>query len=148
MSIPCAKALDRAGVEADVLDEERLSFLEAGLESLHLGPDEVGREHDVPADELRQARGDGLEAHLGIGLALGAAQVRGQDELGAAAQEVGDGGQRGFDALVVADGAVVIDGDVEVHPQEDGLALDVEVFDKPHARHLPIRRTKSTSRQE
>ena len=108
--------LGLARLESDVLEKEGLAVLEAGLQAVDFRPDDVGGHDDVPADKLGQALGYRGQAHFWIGLALGAAQVRGQHELGAAAQEIGDGGKRGLDPLVVADGPVFIQGDVEVHP--------------------------------
>ena len=59
---------------------------------------------------------------LWIWLALGAAQVRGQNHLGLVLQRVLDGGQRGNNASVVGDGlAVFSQRHVEIDADEDAL---------------------------
>ena len=46
-------------------------------------------------------------------------------------ERVFDGGQSGFDALGVGDGAGgLVLRDVEIHANEGALALQVEIFDK------------------
>ena len=49
--------------------------------------------------------------------------------------------QRGPDARVVGD-AIAVQGDIEVHPDEDALALDVEVVQRAHYRSFWTRSTQ------
>ena len=72
---------------------------------------------------LALVKADVLEA-----VALGAAEVAHEDDLGALVLEVLDRGDRGADAGVVRDDAI-LQGDVEVHAHEDALARDVGVAD-------------------
>ena len=73
------------------------------------------------AEQLGERAATGLQAHLGIGLALRPAEVRGQDDGRAPAFErVLDRRQRRADARVVADDAV-LERDVEVDADEDAL---------------------------
>ena len=77
-----------------------------------------------------EAVGDGLEAHLRVRLALGAAEVGGEDEAGALFEGVLDGGQRGVDALVGGDFlAAGGERDVEIDAHEDAFALQIEIAD-------------------
>ena len=80
-------------------------------------------------EELAEAVDDGAKAHGVDGLALGAAEVRAEDDLGFAAERVLDGGDGFADAGVVGDGAVLGEGDVEVDADEDALVGEVEVAD-------------------
>jgi hypothetical protein len=75
-------------------------------------------------EEITQVVDDGAEAHTLDGLALGAAKVRAEDDLGLAAESVLDGGKGLADAGIVADGAV-LKRDVEVDADEDALVGEV-----------------------
>ena len=118
------------GVEAEVFEEKGLAGLEVAG---HLGGDlayAVGREgyvfvfvEDV-VEEMTEVVDDGAEAHGGDGLALGAAEVRAEDDFGVAAEGVLDGGDGLADACVVGDLAV-FEGDVEVDSDEDALVGEV-----------------------
>src|SRR5581483_5466789 len=70
----------------------------------------------------------GLQAHLGIGLALGTAQVRGQDQARAVAQGIFDSGQSLTDAGVVHDAAVV-EGYIEIDAHEHTVSIEREITD-------------------
>ena len=118
------------GVEAEVFEKEGL----AGLEVVgHLGGDfayAIGGEgyvfifvEDV-VEEVTKMVHDGAEAHGGDGLALGAAEVRAEDDFGVAAERVLDGGESLADAGVVGDLAI-FEGDVEVDSDEDALVGEV-----------------------
>jgi hypothetical protein len=65
----------------------------------------VGLEHGG-AQQLGEAGDNGGQAELVLGALLGAAQVGGQQHLGAVVDQVLEGGHRGANAGVVADGAV------------------------------------------
>ncbi len=96
-------------VEAEVFEEKGL----AGLEVIgHFGgdfADAVGGEGDVfvfvedVIEELTETVDDGAEAHGGDGLALGAAEVRAEDDFGVAAEGVLDGGDGLANTGVVGD---------------------------------------------
>ena len=116
-------------VEADVLEDEDLAVsegIDGGLGLLAVG---VVDELHVIAGDLGELVGGRLEGELGLGaVALGAAEVAHEDDLGALVLEVLDGGDGGADAGVVGDDAV-LQGDVEVDAHEDALARDVGVAD-------------------
>ena len=59
---------------------------------------------NVLVEQLAQAIDDGAQRVLRIRLALGTAEVRGENDLGVVPERVLDGGQRGDDAGVVGDG--------------------------------------------
>lgn len=103
------------GVEAQVLEENDLTTggLVDGL--LGLGADAVLGEEDGLAQQLLELGDDGLQAVLGVDLAVGTAQVGHEDNgLGAILNGVLDGGQGTDDTLVVGDFLLVVERDVEV----------------------------------
>ena len=118
-------------MEAEVFQQEGLAGFEVGG---HLGgdlADAVGREGDVlvvaedVVEQDAQVVDDGAQAHGLDGLALGAAEVRAEDDLGLVAESVLDGGEGLADAGVVGDDAV-LEGDVEVDADEDALVGEIE----------------------
>ncbi len=122
-------ALDRvlAGlgrVEADVLQQRDLAVLQRRDGGLGRLADGVGGERDRLAQQLAQAHGDRRERVLLVRLrvdALGAAQVRGDDDLGAALQQGAESGHRGADPAVVGD-ARAVERHVEVGAHQHALA--------------------------
>ncbi len=129
----------------------RLARVEAGV-----------LEHAEPlvGEQLAQQRLDGGDRVPGAVLVgLRAAEVRADPHLGrAAVEQEPQGGQRGADARVVRDGAV-LQRHVQVGADQDGLARDLGVADgarEPHRAPYaataagsvrPIFATRSTSRQ-
>ena len=120
------------GVEAEVFEQQGLAFFQLARHFFGFGADALGTEADVLAarqflvEHHAQTFGDGLEAHLGIRLAFGTAEVRGENEARAVAQSVLDGGQGFADAGVVHDAAVV-ERDVEIHAHEDAAVVEREI---------------------
>ena len=102
-----------SAVEAEVFEQQRLAGLEVAGHLERDVADAVGREGDVLAvgenvlEQLAQAVDDRAKAHGLDGLALGAAEVRAEDDLGLVAQRVLDGGEGLADARVVGDDAVL-----------------------------------------
>ena len=124
------------GVEAEVLEQEDLARLELARHFFGDLAYAVGREGDVDAfseflvEELAEAVDDRAHGVFRIGLALGAAEVRGEDDFGGMAERVDDGGKSGDDARVVGDGLAVFgEGHVEVYADEDALVGQVDVAD-------------------
>jgi hypothetical protein len=139
------------GVEAQVLQEDDLATgsLVDGL--LNLGTNAVLGEGNVLPEELGELSHDGLQAILGVDLAIGAAKVGHQDHgLSAVVDGILDSGQGTDNALVVGDVLVRIEGDVEVnlsrgndeplrfmvkksdlstYPNQDTLVLEVDIGD-------------------
>ena len=127
-------------VEPDVLEEKRFALAQGVLQPPDLVADDVGGHNDFVRDEIGQPLRGRAEAHRRIDLALGPAEVGGDDEAGAVIEEPDDRRQRGADARVVADPALFVQRDVEIDAEEDELAFDVQVGDKVHAG-LTWRRT-------
>ncbi len=71
-----------------------------------------------------------------------------EDEPGAPVEKELNRRKGGPDAGVVPDFPLLVQGDVEVHPDKDGLAADVQVLDEAHGRHREMNFTRSTRRQE
>ena len=97
---------------------------------------EIGGERHVGLQQLAQPLGDGRERELGLA-DLRAPEVRRQQQPCAALAQPLQRRQRGADPGVVGD-ARAVEGDVEVHPDEDALSVDAaEVVDRPHAAPAP-----------
>ena len=125
-----------AGVVAHVLQQGDVAVAEPGHHRRRGLAGHVGREGDRAPEQLGEARGDRRERQLGLGLALGAAQVGHEDDARPARAQRLDGRQRRADAAVVGDAtravAGVLERDVEVRPHEDPATGDVEVVDRLH----------------
>ena len=121
-------------VEPDVLEQEHFAVAQEPLEPPDLVADDIGSHDDLVRNELGQPLRGRLEAHRRVDLALGPSEVGGDDEPGAVFEEPGDGRQGRPDAGVVADLALVVEGDVEVDAEENELAFDVEVGYEVHPR--------------
>ena len=122
------------GVVAQVFEQQHLAGLELARHFAGHFADAVGREGhvdrfaDLLVEQLAQAVDDRAQRILRIRLALGAAQVRGQNDLGPMLERVFDGGQRGHDAGVVGDGRAVFgERHVEVDADEDALVGQFDV---------------------
>ncbi len=118
-----------ARVEADIFQQRQRAALGFG---------EIHR----LAQEFLEPRGHRLEGVLVVRLAVRTTEMRHQDHLAALLQDVLDRGQRRLDARVVGH-LPVLQGDVEVHADEDALALQVEVADA-ELRHSPTLSASST----
>ena len=118
------------GAETDVFQQHDLAGLDAVGHHLSDGADDVGGDGHLDVQELFQRGGNGLQAHLGIDLALGAAQMGAQDDGGIVLQQITDGGQSAADADIIGDLAVLIQRHVEIAAQEDFLSGHVDVLDR------------------
>lgn len=117
------------GVEPQVLQQDHLAVLCLGDLLLDLGADTVIEESDGLAEQLGELGLDGLERVLLDLLAVGSAEMGGQDHgLGSLIKSILDGGESGDDSLVVGDGGTV-QRNVEVDSDEDSLVLEIEVLD-------------------
>ena len=110
-----------SGVEAEVLDDGDVSVLERGDGVVGGLPHGVERERDGLAEQLGQPLGDRGEAVLRIGRALGAPEVRADDDAGTLMDERVQRGKRRPHAAIVRDRAV-LQGDVEITADDDPLA--------------------------
>ncbi len=86
------------GVIAKVLKQEDLTGFKLAGELFCDFADAIGREGHIDGvaqlfvEQLTQADDDGTQRVLGIRLALGTAEVRGEDDLGAVAESIFNGG--------------------------------------------------------
>ena len=71
------------GVEAQVLQEDAFARLEALDRVFRAGAEGVARDGNRHLEQLRQALGDGAQAHAVLDLAVRPAEVAGQDDDGA-----------------------------------------------------------------
>ena len=120
----CGVVLFFLRMKAQVLEQD-----DVALHRARLLADAVGREGDRLPEQLGQAIRDRPQAHVRVDLALGSSQVAREHDRRALSERVLDGGQRRLDARVVADDAV-LQRDVEVHADENALALEIQIFDR------------------
>ena len=134
------------GVEAQVLQQQHLAGFQLPGQLVGYFADAVRRKGDVDAlaqllaEQDTQPVNHRTQRILRIGLALGAAQVRGQNHFGLAPQCVIDGGQRGHDAGVVGDGRAVFgERHVEIDADEQPLVGQIDVANRElgHGNGLP-----------
>ncbi len=116
------------GVEAEVLKENAFAGLEALYGVLGAGAKGVTRYRNRHLEQLRESLGDGPQAHAVLDLAVGPAEVAGQNDDGTLSEQCLDRRQCGHDPAVVRDLAV-LEGNVEVDADEDALACRVQVPD-------------------
>ena len=120
------------GVEAQVLEQQRLALFQLGGDFFGFRANALGTEANVLAarqlliEQHAQPLGHRLQAHLGIGLAFGPAQMRSQNQARSMAQSIFDGGQSFADARVVHD-APVFERHVEVNAHEDPVAIERKI---------------------
>ncbi len=101
-----------------------------------MGADAVGSEGYVLVrvedviEQHAQTHGDRTKAHGVDALALGTAEVRGENDLGFAAQGVLDGGDGLANTRVVGDVALFGERHIEVDTDEYTLVREVEVADR------------------
>lgn len=109
-------------VEAEVLKENNFTVVGLVDNLLNLGTDAVGGEGDLLAEELLELRNNGLQGVLGVGLAVGTAKVRHEDNgLGAMVERILDGGDGTGDTLRVGDLLLGVKGDIEVDLEKGGM---------------------------
>ena len=99
-------------VEADIFEEEDITIAEASDSLDNLVTDAVVGLGHLLAQELGETGDEGGEAELVLGAALGAAQVRGEHNLGTVVGEVLEGGDGSADAGVVGDVQVGVQGNL------------------------------------
>ena len=128
---------------ADVLEHEDVAGREVVGERSHVVADDRRRERHVGPGELGESIRRRAQRQLRLAI-LRATEVGDEDQASTALAEFLDRRQRGADAGVVGDRAV-IERDVEVDADEDPLTAQVpEIAQRPHA----IFWTRSTSRFE
>ena len=112
------------GEEAHVLQQHHVAVGHGGHLGFGVGADAaVGLDHGL-AEQLAEAGGHRRQPHGLVHLALGPAEVGGQQHPGAVVDQVTHGGQGGPDAGVVGDGASIVEGNVEVDPHQHPLAAE------------------------
>ena len=125
-----------AGVEAQVLQHRHLPVAQVGHHLARPVAHRLVGEDDVAAEQGGEARGGRLQRVRRVGIAVGTAQVRGEDHPRVVIDEVGDGGHRGGDARVVGHAARGGERHVEVDAHEHPLALHGQVGDGADPREI------------
>ncbi len=122
-----------ARMEAGVLEQRDFARLHRSDGFLRLRPDAVESEGDGTAEDLRELGRHRRQRLRGIA-PFGPAEVRKQNGLAALADDVAHGGQRGDEARIVADPAV-LDRHVEIHAHEHALTGQVRLIERTEVRH-------------
>ena len=129
-------ALLLAGVEAQVLQERHAAVLQRVDDGMGKAADAVGGEPHLDAPQrLRQRFADRGEAHRVLRLALGPAEMRQHDDLRTLADQLLERRGRSLDPGRVRDLAVV-HRHIEVDPDQDALAPNVESVECAKCRHV------------
>ena len=115
--------------KAGVLKQHDLDVLEGGGQRLCALAHDVLGHLDRLAQQLGQTVGHDLQAQLGLDLALGLAHVGAEADARAMLHAILDGRQRGNNALVARDFAV-LGGDVKVAAAEHALTGNVDIFNR------------------
>lgn len=115
-----------ARVETDVLEHQDVTVGESfGTSQRVLSHDVTGELH-VATEDFGQLRGNRCEGELGIGLTVGAPEVRGHDDLRSTLGKCPQGGSGRDDATRVRDFSA-IQRDVEVGTHQYGAPFDPSV---------------------
>ena len=111
-------------VEANVLEQHNVAIVHGG--DLGLGVLTVGvlGQRHVGAQQLAEAGGNRGQAQLRDDLALRAAEVGHEDDLGAFFAQGLDGRQSGLDSTVIGDGGAV-QRNIEISANQNALALEI-----------------------
>ena len=117
--------LGLAFVESEVLEQQSPAIGHSVGSRRRIASHRLLAKNDVRAEVLAEFLRHRAEAHLGNGLAFGASQMRGEDQARAGAERFLERRQRGADARVVLDDAV-LERHVEIGADEDPLATDLE----------------------
>src|SRR5580765_5217562 len=94
-------------MEADVFEADQFTGLHGLYGLLHFGPYAVVDEFDLATEDLASRFGGGLEAKLGVGLAVGAAEVAGDDYFAVVVEQILNGRLSGLDAVSIGNLPVV-----------------------------------------
>ena len=120
------------GIEPDVFEQGDLTITQSGDRLGSGGANDVGGQRDLHAGKLSEALGDGGQREGGVDLALGAAEVGHDNDLGTSVGEGLEGRQGRADTAIIGDDAV-LERNVEVGADEDALAAQVaQGGDGPH----------------
>ena len=114
--------------EAGVLEQHHVAVLHRGDGGLRVLADNVVvvREHNRLAQVLGETLGNGREGELGFRAVLRLAQVAAKNHLAAVRDQLLDRRQRGHDALVVGDLAI-LHRNIEIAAHKHFLAGDLDV---------------------
>ena len=109
-----------------ILKQQGLAFFQLSSHLFSFGSNAIGAESYVLfgsqllIQKHAESLGHGLEAHLGIGLSLGPAEMRGENHSGPTAQSIFNSWQRLADTRVLHY-AAVFERDIEVDTHEHAL---------------------------
>jgi len=122
------------GVETQVFEQQDLTRLDPGGGLGGGFADAISRELDRSVKNLLQALGDREQAAAHVALAVRAPKVRTNNQFDVVVEQILDGRQGLFDAVIVGD-LTVVERHVVVGAQQDGLTGQIDVFDCFFCKH-------------
>ena len=122
-------------MEAQVLQQCDIAGRKRSHGGLRLLTDAIGDKlHREAAECMRKRFGEGAQRHRRHGLALGPAEVRGDDDPRAALCEFAQGWRHPVDPRGIAHRAFA-HRHIQVHPNEDALTGDLDIVERSERRH-------------
>ena len=119
------------GMKSQVLQKENPPGLHIPELAARFIADAVRGELDIASQKLAQAPGHGLQGKLGNAFPLGLAHVGADNRLARMLQEILQCGKCGPYPAVVLN-AALLEGDIQVQAEQNGLAFQVELIYKGH----------------
>src|SRR5262249_62390446 len=114
-------------VEAEILQQQYLAWLQRLRGRFHRGADDLVYLAHRPAEQLTKPFRNAVhrERRILLRIALGPAEVAHHNRAGTGVKNVLDRRQRGLDAAVVGDVTLLIQRHVEIDAHQDALAFQV-----------------------
>src|SRR5438093_2031266 len=116
------------GMEAEILEQERLPVLKIGNHLLDLRAHTVRSKSGGLSQQFTEPGRDGSQAVFRFGRTFRPSEMRGEYKASAFLEHIANGGERCLDAVIVCN----LPGgkrNIEVHPHENALAGKVQVGD-------------------
>ena len=128
-------------VITDVFQQHHVAVLHRGHGLLDFFADAIVHKRHGLAEQFGQFHGDGRERHGGFALALGPAEVRGQNQFAAFFNQQFQGRQRFDDARGVGDDHLAVfffQRHVVIHAHKNAFAADIQISNSQfcHIKYL------------
>ena len=117
-------------LKPQILQQQHLSGPQFRPFGNRIRPDRVGGEQDGLSQQFRQSLRNRCQAVFRLGLVGRASQMTHQDRRSTSLEDRTNRRQGHFDPTVIGDLPVVIQRDIEIHADEYGLALDIDVHNR------------------
>jgi hypothetical protein len=108
-----------AGVETHVLQQQDVAILQPGGQLFDFATDAIPGHGDWFAEELRQVRRHRGQTVFGVRRRFRTAEMRSENQSTTLLEDIAECWQRGGNAGVVGNPALVVEGDVEIDPAKN-----------------------------